>query len=146
MFFQETEKPEAIRENIQEMEKPEATVENTQETEKPESAREDAQRTEESELTEEKRQGIEEPAVTVQTETEEFDEEKAIQEVLGQIKKTVQERNMGTLPEQPVESLDSERVQSQLAEVEQNPAEMISSQALPGSRKKDRKKNRKGRR
>lgn len=113
--------------------------------------------------------------------SEEFDEEKAIQEVLGQIKKTVQERNTGLLPvisdevlkqasvaelpkealeqtsvaELPKEALKQTSVAELLEEVleqdritendEKRPEDEVR-QSSSGSRKKDRKKNRKGRR
>ncbi|MDE6743092.1 MAG: glycoside hydrolase family 2 protein [Lachnospiraceae bacterium] len=175
-----TEQVEKPAEAIQTIEQPEMPVYITeeltgkvvQETEKPESVREDTQGTKEPELTEENTRGIEEPDEIVQTEPieEEFDEEKAIQEVLGQIKKTVQERNMGTLSEQSAETSMSETLPEQSAEgsgqmqlqdqsVETSDSEQTQSdddeeklteatghQVSSGGRKKDRKKNRKGRR
>ncbi len=92
----------------------------------------------------------------------------AIQEILGQSKKTVQERNTGLLPVLPKEVLEQTSVaelpekaleqtsaaelpeevleQDRIREYDEKRTEEAVRQSSSGNRKKDRKKNRKGRR
>lgn len=146
--------PEEVSRKEVMQEKPEQTVErqeipvpgteeSTQEAADP--AGQDVRETEEPVGAEETVQADAAPA-------DDFDEEQAIQEVLGQIKKTVQQRNTGLQPEEELttekpemkEGGSEEPAADELMTAE--PKEENVSQEPPVSRKKDRKKNRKGRR
>lgn len=86
-------------------------------------------------VTAQRRMEKEEPAGTAQADWldgEEFDEEKAIQEVLGQIKRTVQERNTGLLPVLTDEMLEQARLSGMSEVTSEQPCLSGMSEVMSG--------------